>query len=126
AGFTVYSLAALPSVRFDYNRLHLQARGTESAIWEQRIVASRRSGFAALTTAESAADLRAKQAAFERLPAVAEVTSLLTVIPADQETKLPIIRDIAAATAAIRVGAAADVDVGALRGSLAALQARLE
>src|SRR5207248_2318462 len=68
AVFTVYSLAALPSVRFDYNRLHLQARGTESAIWEQRIVASRRSGFAALTTAESAADLRAKQAAFERLP----------------------------------------------------------
>ena len=37
---TVYSLTAMPAVRFDYNRLNLQARGTESVVWERRIMES--------------------------------------------------------------------------------------
>src|SRR5439155_1623655 len=48
AALTSGALLALPAVRFDYSRLNLQARGTESVIWERKIMESRRSGFAAL------------------------------------------------------------------------------
>ena len=30
---------ALPSIDFDYNLLNLQAKGTESVVWERRILA---------------------------------------------------------------------------------------
>ena len=126
AALTAYSLAALPAVRFDGNRLNLQARDSESALWERRIVASRRSGFAALTTADSLSELRTKQAAFERLPAVAEVTSILTLIPADQDAKIPLVRDIAAATATVRVRDVPHLDLAAVRRALGELQRRLE
>ena len=43
--------------------------------------------FAALSTATSLAELEAKQAAFQRLPAVSDVQSVLSVLPdrADRE-----------------------------------------
>src|SRR5437764_15426193 len=53
------SLVALRGVRFDYNLLHLQARGTESVDWEERILRSAgRSSFVALSTAGSLDELR--------------------------------------------------------------------
>src|SRR5262245_22011476 len=85
AALTAYSLSALPSVRFDYNRLNLQARGTESVTWERKIMESGRSGFAALATADSLSELATKQAAFERLPVVSEVVSVLKLIPGRQD-----------------------------------------
>src|SRR3989442_7077402 len=65
---------------------------------------SRRSGFAALTIADSLADLRAKQEAFGQLPAVAEVGSVLTLVPSDQPAKLAILRAIAPLGSPLRVG----------------------
>ncbi|OLE64901.1 MAG: hypothetical protein AUG03_07375 [Acidobacteria bacterium 13_1_20CM_2_68_14] len=125
AALTVASLAALPSVRFDYNRLHLQARGTESVIWEQKIMQSRRSGFAALTIADSLADLRAKQEAFGQLPAVAEVVSVLTLVPSDQPAKIAILRDIAPLVSPLRVGSDAGVNPAPVRRALETLRGRL-
>jgi predicted RND superfamily exporter protein len=92
---TAYSLSAIPSVRFDYNRLNLQARGTESVIRERRIGESAGSGFAALISAGTLGELRDRQAAFERLPAVSDVMSVLTLIPKDQDAKIAAIRDFA-------------------------------
>ncbi len=90
---TLASLAAFPSVRFDYNRLALQAKGAESVTWEHEIMKSRRSGFAALATADSLAELRAKRDAFAALPAVSDVVSVLKLIPSDQEAKIAVLRD---------------------------------
>jgi hypothetical protein len=127
ATLTVASLLAVPGVEFDYNRLNLQARDNESAIWERKIIESRRSGFAALTTAESVDELRLKQAAFEKLATVSDVTTVLTLVPKEQNEKIPIIRTIASAVPQVRVAAArGDADVEATRRALAQLERWLE
>src|SRR5438876_8226078 len=95
AALTSGALLALPAVRFDYSRLNLQARGTESVIWERKIMESRRSGFAALATADSLPELKAKQAAFSALPAVSELVSVLKLVPADQDAKIAAVRRLA-------------------------------
>src|SRR5439155_1208645 len=90
------SLVALCGVRFDYNLLHLQARGTESVDWEERILRSAgRSSFVALSTAGSLDELRQRVAAFETLDSVSEVESVLSLIPAAQEAKAKILAEIA-------------------------------
>src|SRR6266545_4413351 len=49
---TAASLWALPYVGFDYNLLNLQPKGTESVVWEKRILANTgRSGFNGLASA---------------------------------------------------------------------------
>src|SRR5207249_416671 len=73
------SVFALHGVRFDYNLLNLQARGTESVDWEERILrAAGRSSFVALSTAGSLDELRERAAAFEGLASVSEVESVLS------------------------------------------------
>ena len=92
------ALWGLRHVRFDYNLLNLQAPGTESVVWERRILASaKRSGFAALASASSLDELEQKRDAFAKLPSVSEVDSALLFIPSDQPQKLKIIRDFARA-----------------------------
>src|SRR5205823_1452350 len=78
------SLVALRGVRFDYNLLHLHARGTESVDWEERILRSAgRSSFVALSTAGSLSELRERVAAFEALDSVSDVESVLSLMPTD-------------------------------------------
>ncbi|MGH7416249.1 MAG: MMPL family transporter, partial [Candidatus Rokuibacteriota bacterium] len=73
---TAVSAWGLRWVRFDYNLLNLQAKGTESVAWEKRVLATAgRSGFAALASADSLEELRRKQTAFSRLASVSEVDS---------------------------------------------------
>jgi hopanoid biosynthesis associated RND transporter like protein HpnN len=123
---TVYSLTSLRTVRFDYNRLNLQAKGSEAVIWERKIMASRRSGFAALTTADSLPELREKRSAFENLPGVSEVVSLLTLIPADQDAKGAVIRKLAPLISHVQFGQEPAVDLEAVRSALEGLRGRLE
>jgi hopanoid biosynthesis associated RND transporter like protein HpnN len=119
-------LATSGAVRFDYNMLNLQAERTESVIWEKRILAAGRSGFTALSTADTLDELRRKQAAFERLPTVARVDSVLRLVPSDQAQKIPIIRELAPLAAALRVGRAGAVDVDEIRAALGTLRRRLD
>jgi hopanoid biosynthesis associated RND transporter like protein HpnN len=123
---TIASLAAFPAVRFDYNRLALQAKGTESVTWEREIMKSRRSGFAALATADSLAELRARRDAFAALPAVSDVVSVLKLIPSDQEAKIVVLRALAPQIAGLRVARESAVDLPAIRASLEQLRRRLE
>ena len=125
AVLTAGGLLALPTVRFDYSRLNLQARDTESVIWERKIMASRGSGFAALATADSLAELEAKQAAFAALPTVSDQISVLKVIPADQEAKIAAVHRMAPLVAEIRLGDDATVDPAAVERALAGLRHRL-
>ena len=91
-------------VGFDYNLMNLQAPGTESVRWEKRIIESgTRSVFGALDTAGSIAELRAKAAAFRRLPSVAEVDSVTMLIPDDQPAKIDLLSGVRPLVSGLRV-----------------------
>jgi hypothetical protein len=118
---------ALPQVGFDYNLLNLQPKGTESVIWEKRILANTgRSGFNGLASATSLEELRRKQEAFEKLPSVSEVDSVLRVIPDNQKEKIAIVRTFAPIVAPVRVGRSSAVDVDRLTRALGELRRRLD
>jgi hopanoid biosynthesis associated RND transporter like protein HpnN len=124
---TAVSLWGLRHVQFDYNLLNLQADGTESVVWEKRILATAgRSGFTALASASSLDELRKKAAAFRRLPSVSEVDSALLLIPDDQPAKLKIIRDFAPLVAPVRVGRATPVDIDRLIAAFETLKRRFD
>src|SRR5499426_3469658 len=85
-----------PLPKFDYNLLHLQAKGTESVVWENRLLeASGHSSRYALTTADSLEELRRKKAQFEALPVVDQVESLASLLPPNQEERLALVAEIA-------------------------------
>ena len=120
------SLWAAPRVGFDYNMLNLQADGTESVVWERKAAAAAgRSVFAALSTATSLADLEARQAAFQRLPSVSDVQSVLSVLPDRQAEKLTVLGRLADAADGIRPGALRPLDLPALTAALETLTRRL-
>ena len=124
---TLVALWGLRHVRFDYNLLNLQAPGTESVVWERRILASaKRSGFAALASASSLDELKKKRDAFAKLSSVSEVDSALLFIPSDQPQKLKIIRDFAELVGTVRIGRPVPVDVGRLVTELESLKRRLD
>jgi hypothetical protein len=125
-GLTLLSFWGLRGIAFDYNLLNLQAKGTESVVWEKRILAtSGRSGFAALATAKSLEELRQKAAAFSRLPTVSEVDSLLMMIPDDQEEKQKIIRAFAPIVAPVRIARPQPVELTRLIAGFETLKRRL-
>ncbi|HET7341475.1 MAG TPA: MMPL family transporter [Methylomirabilota bacterium] len=118
---------ALGAVGFDYNLLNLQAHGTESVTWEKKILAtSGRSGFAALSSADSLEELHAKQQAFRKLKTVSEVDSALLLIPDQQPEKMKIITDFAPIVAPVRVSRPMPLDVDRLVTALETLKRRFE
>jgi uncharacterized protein len=124
---TATSLWAIPYVGFDYNLLNLQAKGTESVLWEKRILATTgRSGFNALASATSLEELRQKQEAFEKMPSVSEVDSVLRVIPDNQKEKIGIVKTFAPIIAPVRVGRSSPVDIDRLLRALGELERRLD
>jgi hopanoid biosynthesis associated RND transporter like protein HpnN len=124
---TLASLWAVPYVGFDYNLLNLQAKGTESVLWEKRILATTgRSGFNGLASAPSLEELRKKQEAFEKLPSVSDVDSVLRVIPDNQPEKIAIVKTFAPIVSPVRVGRSSPVDIERLTRALGELQRRLD
>ncbi len=123
---SVVSIWGLFGLRFDYNLLNLQAKGTESVTWEKRVLATaHRSGFAALASANSLDEVRQKQAAFSRLGSVSEIDSVFLVIPEDQDEKRKIIGDFAPLVAPVRVSRPLPLDLDRLVGALQTLRRRL-
>jgi uncharacterized protein len=127
ATLTVFSLWSLGTVAFDFNVLNLQAKATESVIWEQKILASAaRSGFSALDSATSLDELRRKQAGFERLPSVSGVDSALMLIPERQPEKIEVIRQLAPMVAPLRLAPAKALRLDRLTASLRTLERRFD
>ncbi len=123
---SVVSIGGLFGLRFDYNLLNLQAKGTESVVWEKKVLATaHRSGFAALASAKSLDEVRHKQAAFSRLGSVSEIDSVLLLIPEDQDEKRKIIGDFAPLVAPVRVSRPLPLDLDRLTGALQTLRRRL-
>jgi hypothetical protein len=123
---TALAVWAVPRAGFDYNVLNLQAKGTESVTWEKRILANGRSGFDGLSAAATLDELRRKQEAFERLPSVSEVDSVLHVIPDDQDEKIAIIKSFAPLVAPVRIGRSSPVDLERFRKALRNLARRFD
>lgn len=89
---TAAGLVALTTISFDYNILNLQARGTESVEWEKRIIAnSNRTSRDAWATAPTLEATMHKAAAFAALSTVEAVESVVSLIPSEQEERLPLI-----------------------------------
>jgi hopanoid biosynthesis associated RND transporter like protein HpnN len=93
---TLAGVLLLPTPQFDYNLLNLQAQGTESVIWEYRLLEeSDRSSWYAINVANSLDELYRKKARFAALPVVDHVASLASVMPADQAIRLPLVKELA-------------------------------
>jgi uncharacterized protein len=123
-------LAALAAggVGADFNLLHLQARGTESVLWEQRILEStKESSLYAELTAGTRAEAARKAAALQALPSVGKVESVGSVIPDDLDQKLPLIRDLGPLVADVTLHALPPepVDLEALRGTLSRISFKM-
>jgi hopanoid biosynthesis associated RND transporter like protein HpnN len=89
---SVLGLCALPTLAFDYDLLHLQARGTESVTWEQRIVAhSGQSSWFALAAAPSLAEAAQEAAQFAALPSVEKVETVASLVPEGQEERMRLV-----------------------------------
>ncbi len=84
-------------VSFDPNPLRLQAANAESVIWEKALLENaKRSPLFAAAFASSPAETTAKAEALERLPSVAEVETVFSLLPEKQEEKIPILHSLAA------------------------------
>jgi hopanoid biosynthesis associated RND transporter like protein HpnN len=124
---TAFSIWAASHVGFDYNVLNLQAKGTESVAWEKRILATTgRSGFNGLSSAATLEELRWRVEAFERLPSVSEVDSVLRVIPDDQEQKITLIKSFAPLVAPVRIGRSSPIDLDRLKRALGDIKRRFD
>jgi len=121
------SLWAAPRVGFDYNLLNLQADDSESVVWERKAAAaSGRSVFAALSTTTSLPELEARQSAFQRLPSVSDVQSVLSVLPDRQSEKLAVLERLADVADSIHPGAPRPLNLRALTVALETLKRRME
>ena len=125
-GLTAFAIWGAVHVDFSYNMLRLQAKGVESVVWEERILAKAgRSGFAALTTASSLEDLRRKRDAFAALPSVSKVESVLMLVPDRQPEKIKLIKQFAPLVEPIHVATATTLEPADLRAPLETLRRRL-
>lgn len=123
---TAFAVWGAVQVDFGYNMLKLQAKGVESVLWEERIVAKAgRSGFAALASASNLEELRRKQDALSALPSVSKVDSILMLLPDGQPEKIKLIGQFAPLVESVRVATATPPAPIDLRGPLRTLQRRL-
>lgn len=90
------SLFAFIGMKFDYNLLNLQAKGTEAVKYELKIINNgSHSTWYAAVIADSFEDAVEKQKRLETIPSVGKVESILSVIPKNQEERLESIKTVA-------------------------------
>jgi preprotein translocase subunit SecF len=114
------------SVRYDHNLLHLQAQGLESVQWEMTLIEhTAGASWHALSYRPSAGEALALSERYKRLPEVSQVIEVASLVPPDQEQKVPLVADIGKRLHKLpqRGGAIPHgrPDVAGLRGDLGAL-----
>ena len=93
---TLLGMVLLPRPQFDYNLLNLQAKKTESVIWENRLHdGSGRSSWYGLSVADSLDELRQKKARFDALPVVERIESVASLLPDDQAERQQLVEQLA-------------------------------
>ena len=80
---------------YDHNLLNLQARGLDSVRWEHQLI-DRAAGatWDAMSIAHTRDEALALKAKYEALPEVGRVVEVASLVPADQDRKLPVVRAI--------------------------------
>ncbi|MEM5788255.1 MAG: MMPL family transporter, partial [Syntrophobacteraceae bacterium] len=82
-------------VCFDLNPLRLQTANAESVVWGQTLVTnSQRSTIFASSFAATPEELKKKAGQFQALSSVSEVESVFSLLPEDQDRKIPLLRTI--------------------------------
>ncbi len=82
-------------VRFDLNPLRLQAKNAESVVWEKALMDnSEQPLLSAAAFASSPEEVDAKTRLFKSLPSVGNVKSVFSLLPENQEEKIPLLRSI--------------------------------
>ena len=125
---TAIALYAMSGVQFDGNVLRLQAEGTESVTWELKIIKnSERSTSYGVILTKSLEELREKSRALEALPSISKVESIATVMPDDQEHKLPLLRELKPLLEGVKLeeAALAPVDLNGLVNSLDRIKSKM-
>jgi uncharacterized protein len=96
-GATMLAVCAAFALKltYDHNLLNLQPRGLNSVVWEHKLI-QRAAGatWDALSIAHSREEALALKAKYEALPEVSRVVEVASLVPADQERKLPVVRAI--------------------------------
>ncbi len=83
-------------VRFDLNPIRLQAKNSQSVHWEKIMVEDAdRSIISAALITNSAQKARQESLKFKALPTVSDVDNIFSLLPHNQEAKVPILRSIA-------------------------------
>jgi hypothetical protein len=82
-------------LQYDHNLLNLQARGLDSVKWEHTLI-DRAAGatWDAMSIARTREEALALKGRYEALPEVGRVVEVASLVPPDQERKLPIVRAI--------------------------------
>jgi hopanoid biosynthesis associated RND transporter like protein HpnN len=82
-------------VSYDHNLLDLQPRGLDSVVWEHKLI-DRAAGatWDAMSIAKSREEALELKAKYEALPEVSRVVEVASLVPADQEQKLPLVQSI--------------------------------
>ncbi|MEJ5330742.1 MAG: MMPL family transporter [Desulfobaccales bacterium] len=93
---TVLGSISLWYVPFDLNPLRLQNQRTESVVWEMKILQeSRYSSSYGTMVSTDLADLPRKVEELKAKPTVSHVESILSFLPKEPESKLPLIQELA-------------------------------
>jgi uncharacterized protein len=86
---------AASRVRYDHNLLNLQSAELDSVRWEHKLL-ERTAGasWCALSQAASQEQARQLKERYEKLPEVSRVVEVSSLVPTEQERKLPLLREI--------------------------------
>ena len=94
--FSVAGSLGASGVQFDLNPMRLQSKNAESVYWEKVLVEnSDRSIISAAVLTDSPEKARSESAKFKALPTVSDVDNVFSLLPGNQEQKIPVLRSIA-------------------------------
>ncbi len=96
AGVTaILCILSASQVYFDLNPLKFQTASAESVVWEKALIQnSQRSALFANSFAGSPEEVKLKSKALKALPSVSEVESVFSLLPEEQEEKIPLLRSL--------------------------------
>ncbi|MFQ5657599.1 MAG: MMPL family transporter, partial [Candidatus Methylomirabilales bacterium] len=124
----VASLLSLGKIRLEFNLLELQAEGTESVVWERRLLSGGgTSVWYGIVLASTPEEVQAKTAGLVALPSVDRVESIFSFLPKDPETKVAAIQALGPPLAELpaRFGRLEPVNLDQLRTTLGRMRFKL-